>query len=159
MFLTSLREREARGDLRTKHLHRGNIYIYIRMQRYKYIYSCIHLADTFSLAICMCNSNAKIQEEWFERGCQVFVSVGGICLGMSLCWCITYSDFRCNTCSMVVMPARANSSLYWDSFMDSSHSSTDLKGAPPAPLVLGRRIDTLRDKMRSGLLSEVPTWI
>lgn len=46
---------------------------------------------------------------------------------------------------MVTTPAQLKFSLYWLILMDSSHSDTDLKGDPSEPLVLGRRMDTLRE--------------
>lgn len=49
---------------------------------------------------------------------------------------------------MVTIPAQVKFSLYWLILMDSSHSDTDLKGEPSEPLVLGRRMDTLQDKMQ-----------
>lgn len=60
----------------------------------------------------------------------------------------TYSFFICSTWSMETTPAWAKFSLYWLILMDSSHSDTDLKGEPSDPLVLGRRMDTLRAKKR-----------
>lgn len=56
----------------------------------------------------------------------------------------TYSLFICSTCSMLTMPAMLKFSLYWLILIDSSHSDTDLKGEPSEPLVLGSRIETLR---------------
>lgn len=55
----------------------------------------------------------------------------------------TYSIFKHNTCSIVLIPAWKKVSLYWPILIDSSHSSTDLKGAPSLPLVLGNRMETL----------------
>lgn len=46
---------------------------------------------------------------------------------------------------MVTTPAQLKFSLYWLILMDSSHSDTDLKGDPSEPLVLGRRMDMLRE--------------
>ena len=50
---------------------------------------------------------------------------------------------------MVRTPAQVKFSMYWLILMDSSHSDTDLKGEPSDPLVLGRRMDTLRKESRS----------
>lgn len=61
-----------------------------------------------------------------------------------LCHMCTYSCLKASTCSMVAIPARAKLSLYWLILMDSSHSGTDLNMVPSQPLVLGRRMDTLR---------------
>lgn len=47
---------------------------------------------------------------------------------------------------MVVIPARAKLSLYWLILMDSNHSGTDRNMVPSQPLVLGRRMETLRSK-------------
>lgn len=47
---------------------------------------------------------------------------------------------------MVVTPARAKLSLYWLIRMDSSHSGTDRNTVPSQPLVLGRRMETLRSE-------------
>lgn len=58
----------------------------------------------------------------------------------------TYSCLKASTCSMVVIPARAKLSLYWFILMDSSHSGTDRNMVPSQPLVLGRRMETLRNK-------------
>lgn len=63
----------------------------------------------------------------------------------------TYSCLRASTCSMVVTPARAKLSLYWLILMDSSHSGTDRNVVPSQPLVLGRRMETLR--------SQSPDWL
>lgn len=63
---------------------------------------------------------------------------------LHLCHVCTYSCLKASTCSMVVIPARAKLSLYWLILMDSSHSGTDLNMVPSQPLVLGRRMDTLR---------------
>lgn len=60
--------------------------------------------------------------------------------------CVTYSFFIWRTWSMVTTPAQLKLSLYWLILMDSSHSDTDLKGEPSEPLVLGRRMDTLRER-------------
>lgn len=49
---------------------------------------------------------------------------------------------------MVTIPAQLKFSLYWLILMDSSHSDTDRKGDPSEPLVLGRRMDTLRADRR-----------
>lgn len=49
---------------------------------------------------------------------------------------------------MVTIPAQLKFSLYWLILMDSSHSDTDRKGDPSEPLVLGRRMDTLRAERR-----------
>lgn len=57
----------------------------------------------------------------------------------------THSLFICSTCSMLTMPAMLKFSLYWLILIDSSHSDTDLKGDPSEPLVLGSRIETLRE--------------
>lgn len=65
----------------------------------------------------------------------------------------THSFLICSTWSMVMMPAQVKFSLYWLILMDSSHSDTDLKGEPSEPLVLGRRMDTLRNREKNhGLL-------
>lgn len=63
----------------------------------------------------------------------------------------TYSCLRPSTCSMLVIPARAKLSLYWLMRMDSSHSGTDRNTVPSQPLVLGRRMETLR--------REGPAWL
>lgn len=82
--------------------------------------------------------------------CDTLLSVGA---GAELhrCHVFTYSCLRPSTCSMVVIPARAKLSLYWLILMDSSHSGTDRNTVPSLPLVLGRRIETLR--------SEGPAWL
>lgn len=68
-----------------------------------------------------------------------------------LCRARTYSCLRASTCSMVVTPARAKLSLYWLILMDSSHSGTDRNTVPSQPLVLGRRMETLRsEKVQTG---------
>lgn len=53
---------------------------------------------------------------------------------------------------MVVIPARAKLSLYCPILMESSHSGTDLNMVPSQPLVLGRRMDTLRETADTSLL-------
>lgn len=78
----------------------------------------------------------------------MLLSVGG---GVHLCHVCTYSCLRATTCSMVVIPARAKLSLYWLILMDSSHSGTERNTVPSQPLVLGRRMETLRSK--------IPAWL
>lgn len=53
---------------------------------------------------------------------------------------------------MVVIPARAKLSWYWPILMESSHSGTDLNMVPSQPLVLGRRMETLRETVDISLL-------
>lgn len=65
---------------------------------------------------------------------------------LHLCHACTYSCLRASTCSMLVIPARAKLSLYWLILMDSSHSGTERNVVPSQPLVLGRRMETLRSR-------------
>lgn len=81
-------------------------------------------------------------------GCDALLSVGA---ELQRCHVCTYSCLRPSTCSMLVIPARAKLSLYWLILMDSSHSDTDRNTVPSQPLVLGRRMETLR--------SEGPAWL
>lgn len=97
----------------------------------------------------MCSRGQRICLHKRTHKCSSPKGAGGA--GLHRCHVCTYSCLRPSTCSMVVIPAREKLSLYWLILMDSSHSGTDRNTVPSQPLVLGRRMETLR--------SQGPAWL